>query len=184
MHRGNSSGSVSGTAPVLQCPTKHNCFSLAAQLWWLTGREKQNKWTPERWTTLCPSMTPFHITINGVTKAPPSGHSREDRLELRVLHLPISPALLCYRPQWWSSPWNQHLANNEQGHQSFCQKTHTFMSALFPMHGFTILPTACFVFILLSDGSCTCTKNNNVLNLSLTPEKRLKGCCFTVTHYT
>lgn len=123
VRRGNNSGSVSGNAPVLQCPTKHNCLSPAGQLWWLRGREKQIKWTHESWTTLRPSMTPFHIAINGVTKAPPSGQTWEDRLELGVLHLPISPALLCYRPRWWSSPWNQHLANKEQAHQSFWKHT-------------------------------------------------------------
>lgn len=183
VRHGNNSGSVSGSAPVLQCPTKHNCLSPAGQLWWLRGRERQNKWTRERWTALCPSMTPFHITITGVTKAPPSGQTREDRLVFCVLHLPRSPALLCYRPQWWSSPWNQHLDNKEQAQEK--KTNNNFRSALFFPQCLGLMlfyPLLCCVFTLLSDGACTWIKHNSVFNLSLTPEKRLKGCCFTVTH--
>lgn len=120
MRHGNNSGWVSGSAPVLQCPAKHNCFSPAGQLWGLRGRKNQNKWTRERWTTLCPSMTLFHITMNGVAKAPPSGQIR--RLEFRVQHLPKSPTLPCYHPQWWSSPWNQHLDDKKPLFQSRSQK--------------------------------------------------------------
>lgn len=150
VRRGNNSGSASGSAPVLQCPTKHNCLSPARQLWWLRGRERQNKWTRERWTALCPSMTPFHITITGVTKAPPSGQSGEDRLVFCVLHLPRSPALLCYRPQWWSSPWSQHLDKKDQAHEKKTKQKHFRSALFFPMSGFdAFLPAAMLCFHII-----------------------------------